>query len=173
VFFSYKRAVQNQNVALVALFESAVARTPAGQNPVLPIGGQQLAPFIHSDEGIKVLALPGRDVPFIRGRINGRQILYHRYSYIHALLIASRGRVAVHPCGSCQNSWRRPPFPQCIVLPGYWGGCCANCKWPDHAEWCSLHEERRGVRGLVNSDQWLDNVWGSSRLASCAWGFSR
>ncbi|THC87379.1 hypothetical protein EYZ11_013175 [Aspergillus tanneri] len=61
-------------------------------DPVLPIGGQQLAPWVHSLPGQAVLARLGQDVRFVRGCISGYQILSHRPSYINALLIQSRGR---------------------------------------------------------------------------------
>ena len=27
-------------------------------------------------------------------------------------------------------------FPECIRIVGIQGGCCSNCKWPDHAASC-------------------------------------
>ena len=28
------------------------------------------------------------------------------------------------------------PFPECRRVQGHFGGCCGNCKWPDHAARC-------------------------------------
>nr|RBQ91350.1 hypothetical protein FVER53263_13153 [Fusarium verticillioides] len=45
------------------------------------------------------------------------------------------------------------PFPYCIRLPGHFGGCCGNCKWPDHAAKCHGQEEAGagdGSRGEPN-----------------------
>jgi hypothetical protein len=110
-------------------------------DPLLPIGGQQLRPFCHNELQLAVLALPGRDVPIVRGSMTGRQINSHRQSYINALLIASRGRPTMSPCGgSCQSSRGGRPFRMCIRLPGHFGGSCANCKWRDWASHCSVRD---------------------------------
>ena len=76
----------NANNALV-LWQAAVAAAAPNAHPVLPVGGQQLGAWVHSAQGLAVLALPGRDVPFVRGAITGQQVLTHRPSYINAILI--------------------------------------------------------------------------------------
>ena len=70
--------------AAVALAALALA---AQQQPLLLVGGQQLAPYAHSPQSRAVLALPGVDVAFILGRISPRQLGSHRPSYINAVLI--------------------------------------------------------------------------------------
>jgi hypothetical protein len=110
-------------------------------NPLLPVGGQQLRPFCHNALQLAVLALPGRDVEIVRGSMTGHQINTHRPSYINALLIASRGRPTMSPCGgSCQSSHGGRPFPRCIRLPGHFDGSCASCKWRDWASTCSVRD---------------------------------
>jgi len=69
-----------------------------------------------------------------------------RDSYVNAWLIQSRGARASVPCTKCQqqmdldpDSYAKP-FPYCIRLPGHFGGCCGNCKWPDAAIRCSVRD---------------------------------
>jgi hypothetical protein len=126
----------------LVLYNAAVAHAPAGQNPVLVIGGQQMAALIHSPQGRAVLALPGQDVVFVPGAITPKQVGSHRPSYINAILIQSRGNMVLGPCTACQGL--RPglrPFPECRRLPGHFGGCCGNCKWRDHAFKCSVRDD--------------------------------
>lgn len=106
------------------------------------LGGQQLRPFVHNGLQRAVLALPGRDVLVVRGAITLAQVQSHRQSYINALLIQSRGALATPPCRECSTradmagDGRTRPFPECRRLAGHFGGCCANCKWRDHAARC-------------------------------------
>lgn len=129
-------------ITLEGLFRRLYEATPQGQNPVLPIQGQAyLAPYVHSDAGLRELAQHGQPVPFIRGRISARQIQYHRPSYINALLIQSRGVRLARPCTHCRGGQGlRRPFPECRHIPGEWEGACANCKWPDRANQCSVRD---------------------------------
>ncbi|KAK7985904.1 hypothetical protein PG988_003526 [Apiospora saccharicola] len=109
---------------------------------ILPVGGQQLAQFCHNNLQHAVLALPGFNVLVVRGFITQAQITSARPSYINGLLIASRGRLEDPPCAKCArqmtlNGGYSTPFPRCVRLPGHFGGCCANCKWVDHASKCT------------------------------------
>lgn len=84
-----------------------------------------------------LLALPGRDVPYVPGAITMAQISSNRPSYINAVLIQRAGWV--HPQGDCLNCQRRGtlrPFTECRRTPGHFGGCCGNCKWRDQARQC-------------------------------------
>nr|KMM72624.1 hypothetical protein CPAG_08918 [Coccidioides posadasii RMSCC 3488] len=65
---------------------------------ILFVAGQQLSPFAHSPQARAVLALPGQDVPFVRGSMNEYQVLSHQPSYINAILIQSHGRPKVFVC---------------------------------------------------------------------------
>jgi hypothetical protein len=65
----------------LVLYNAAVANASAGQNPVLVVGGQQMAAWVHSPQGRAVLALPGRDVVFVRGAITPNQVASHRPSH--------------------------------------------------------------------------------------------
>ena len=124
------------------LYNAALALAPAGQDPVLVVGGQQMAGFIHSPQGRAVLALPGQDVTFVRGSITPAQVGSHRPSYINAILIQSRGQLVAGMCSACRAT--RPglrPFPECRRLPGHFGGCCGNCKWRDHAARCTTRDD--------------------------------
>ncbi|KAL8686414.1 MAG: hypothetical protein Q9218_007121 [Villophora microphyllina] len=127
------------NNALV-LYNAALVAAPPLANPVLPVAGQQLGPWVHSPQGIAVLALPGRDVPFVRGAITGQQVLTHRPSYINAILIQSRGHQLHTACDACRGGAGLRPFPECRRTPGHFGGCCGNCKWRDHCARCSVRE---------------------------------
>lgn len=121
---------------------AAAAAAGANQNPVLIVGQQQLAFWVHSPQARAVLALMGRDVEFVRGSITPIQVGSHRPSYINAILIQSRGRALENPCSACRSA--RPglrPFPSCRRVQGHFGGACANCKWRDHAARCSVRDE--------------------------------
>ncbi|KAI8716040.1 hypothetical protein NCS52_00896600 [Fusarium sp. LHS14.1] len=114
------------------------------------ISGQQLAPYAKNALQRAVLALPGRPVTFLRDRIQLEQVTSMRDSYVNAFLIQSRG-VRIEPCFSCLHKMSRDPssyaspFPHCIRLPGHFGGCCGNCKWPDRAAGCSKRDEVENV----------------------------
>jgi hypothetical protein len=99
------------------------------------VGGQQLAVLCHNSLQQTVLALPGRDVVFVRGRITPQQLVTHRPSYVNALLIQSRGVVRARPCTECSRRGLSP-FPECRQVAGHFGGACGNCKWRDHAARC-------------------------------------
>ena len=136
---SYDRAL--------VLYNAALAGAPAGQNPVLSVGQQQMRGFVHAPGQIAILALPGVDVEFVRGAITTAQIVSHRPSYINAILIQSRGQPANPGCLQCRNPRiGLRPFPECRAAPGHFGGACANCKWRDHGAACSL------VRGDPGDD---------------------
>lgn len=127
----------------------------SSQRGVLRIGGQQLAPFVHTRRPAALLALPGQDVPYTPGAMTGGQVLQHRVSYITALLIQSRGQVELNPCTGCQR--RMLPFSECRRVPGHFGGCCGNCKWPDHGARCSFFDRndrtvRAGTIELLDDD---------------------
>lgn len=140
-------------MALV-LYERAVAGASNEYgHPVLPIGGQQLAPWVHSPQSQAVLALPGQDVPFVRGAISGNQIMTHRPSYINALLIQSRGRREEQACSACRDGPRLRPFPECARVPGHFGGAYGNCKWRDHTARCSVRDQKGGTGGSHTGSQ--------------------
>jgi hypothetical protein len=130
---------------------AALAAATASGHPVLVVGGQQLAFLVTTPRGRAVLALPGVDVPFVRGAIQLYQLRSVRPSYIHGILIQSRGQPVAAPCAACQAS--RPglrPFPECRRLPGHFGGCCGNCKWRDHAARCTVRDNNDG-RPLIDN----------------------
>lgn len=77
---------------------------------------------------------PQKDVLIAKGRVTLQQVNTGRPSYINALLIQSRG---IEVPGGCTNS-RSGVFASCVRLPGYFGGCCGNCKWKDHGARCSV-----------------------------------
>ena len=88
-----------------------------------------------------ILALPGRDVPYVAGRIQPHQVTSLRPSYINAILIQRAGHT--HPQGDCLNCQRRglTPFTECRRTQGHFGGCCGNCKWREHAQQCPWPRE--------------------------------
>ena len=100
-----------------------------------------------------VLALPGQDVAFVRGRITGAQVLSQRPGYINAILIQSRGASCTgdDSCFQCRTNPGRGPFLECRSINGHFGGCCGNCKWRDHAACCTL------TFVLVDNDDSLDS----------------
>ncbi|EDN08837.1 predicted protein [Histoplasma mississippiense (nom. inval.)] len=127
---------------------------PQSPHRILFVADQQLSPFTHSPQSRAVLALPGQDVPFVRGSMTELQVRSHRPSYINAILIQSRGRTEPHACLACRSA--HPglrPFPECRRLPGHFGGACGNCKWRDHAIRCSVRDgEGVEVIEIVDDD---------------------
>jgi hypothetical protein len=115
---------------------AALAVANANAHPMLIIGGQQLGPLCHNALQQTVLAMPGRDVAFVQGRITPQQLMTHRPSYVNALLIQSRGVVRAVPCAECSRRGLTP-FPDCASVQGHFGGSCGNCKWRDHAARCN------------------------------------
>ncbi|KAI8957881.1 hypothetical protein F5Y11DRAFT_338005 [Daldinia sp. FL1419] len=126
--------------------DELIVRQGAGPLILLPIGGQEMAPYCFNKVQRAILALPGWSVIVVRGSISPGQVITSRPSYVNALLIASRGVAAPRPCRACQEqSVRYPdsysrPFPVCIKLRGYFGGCCAGCKFRDHAIRCDIQD---------------------------------
>ena len=121
------------------LYDAAVAVAAVQQNPVLIVGQQQLASFVHSPQGRAILALPGQNVEFVRDSITPAQIGSHRPSYLNGVLIQSRGTTLEQPCLACHSVFPGlRPFPKCRRVAGHFGGACANCKWRDHASRCSV-----------------------------------
>ena len=127
-----RRALVLYNAVAAA---AALAAPNAGQHPILRIGGQELASLCHNNLQQTVLAMPGRDVAFVRGRITPQQVATQRPSYVNALLIQSRGVVQARPCSECSRRGLSP-FPECAMVAGHFGGSCGNCKWRDHAARC-------------------------------------
>jgi hypothetical protein len=121
--------------ALVIWGAANNAAALAAPSPTLAVGLGQLAPFCHSNVQRAVLALPGHDVAFVRGRITGAQVLSQRPGYINAILIQREGasRTGDDSCFQCRTNPGRGPLPECRSINGYFGGCCGNCKWRDHA----------------------------------------
>ncbi|KAF4460147.1 hypothetical protein FALBO_13082 [Fusarium albosuccineum] len=111
------------------------------------VSGQQLAPYTKNARQRAALALPGRAVIFLGNPIRLQQVTGMRDSYVNAFIIQSRGARVENPCSSCFQKQARDtdlyaaPFPHCIRLPGHFGGCCGNCKWPDRAASCSKRDE--------------------------------
>ncbi len=114
---------------------AAIAAAAANQNPVLLVSGQQLSPLCHNQLQQTVLALPGRDVSFVRGAITPQQLGTHRQSYVNAVLIQRAGVLIPRGCSECQRRGLRP-FPKCRRIVGHFGGACGNCKWRDHGARC-------------------------------------
>ncbi|EFW20818.1 conserved hypothetical protein [Coccidioides posadasii str. Silveira] len=122
---------------------------------ILFVAGQQLSPFAHSPQARAVLALPGQDVPFVRGSMNEYQVLSHQPSYINAILIQSHGRPKVQACIACRGGPGLCLFPECCWLPGHFSRACGNCKWCDHASCCSIQDGEDAVEviEIVDSDE--------------------
>lgn len=90
---------------------------------------------IHTSEQIEAFnTYPQKDVLITKGRVTLQQVNTGRPSYINALIIQSRG---IEIPGGCRNS-RSGVFATTVRLPGYFGGCCGNCKFKDHGARCSV-----------------------------------
>jgi hypothetical protein len=75
---------------------------------MLRVGGQQLAPLVHSVPGRALLSIQGSDVEFVRGSITPEQLFSARPSYVNAVSIQSREGDAASPCQDCYRLLR--PF---------------------------------------------------------------
>ena len=136
---------------------------PPGGVGLLPVRSQAaVLPLVHNDLQRRLLLLPGRDVPYVWGRISGHQVLTHRPSYINAVLIQRAGVLV--PGGGCTACRTRPgltPFTDCFRAPGHFGGACGNCKWRDYAARCSVRDTNLpAIQGTGN-----DNAGGSGGQA--------
>ncbi|PYH67138.1 DUF3716 domain-containing protein, partial [Aspergillus vadensis CBS 113365] len=85
-----------------------------------------------------------QSVEFPRGRIHAYQIRTHRPSYINVLLIQSQGSRPPAPCTRCRAG-TGGVFPKCRHLPGAFDRACANCKWPDAGNSCSVRDSAWGA----------------------------
>ena len=80
--------------------------------------------------------MPSRDILAFPNRVTEQKLL--RPSYMNAVLIQSRG-TGTRTCTKCAARPGRGPFPECRQAPGFFGGACGNCKWPDGTQGCSLY----------------------------------
>ena len=127
---------------------------------VLEVATDQLQPWVHSPQSQALLARqPGRDVAFAHGSIVPGHIDSHRQSYVNAILIQSRGVALSRACDQClkrtATGRKRIPaqrFLDCRVVKGYFGGCCASCKWSDAANKCSYVWDDLGRESGYESD---------------------
>jgi Protein of unknown function (DUF3716) len=122
---------------------TALTDADAPANSVFMVSGQQLAPLCHSRMQRAVLALPGRDVLFVRGGITPQQLDTQRLSYVNAILIQRAGILIPAGCNECRRRGFTP-FPECRRVVGQFGGACGNCKWRDHAARCRTIEPDKG-----------------------------
>ena len=132
--------IRRADQALVPFdFANAAIKGP-GPYGILTVGGQQMAGFIYSIPGVRLLSLPGQDVRYVRGAVQFYQLNSCHPSYINAVLIQSRERPENPACTACCTAPGLCPFPQCVRAPGHFGGACGNCKWRDHAARCSVRD---------------------------------
>lgn len=90
---------------------------------------------VHTAESIEAFdTYPQKDILITKGRVTLQQVNTGRPSYVNALIIQSRG---IEVPDGCTNS-RSGVFAKCVRLPGFFGGCCGNCKWKDHGARCSV-----------------------------------
>lgn len=139
--------------AWAAALALADAKNP--EQPTIICGERQLQILIHNNLQWAIFNLPGRHVPFVRGRITEAQVRTARHSYINAILIQSRGVLTAPPCAACLRPNGLRPFPRCVHAPGHFGSCCGNCKWRDHAARCSTAVAARRL-ALGGSDDTSD-----------------
>lgn len=119
------------------------------------VSQQQLRAYIKNELQHNALLLPGHRVMIVLGRVRPDQVINKRDSYVNAFIIQSRGVECAIPCDACARKMMVDgdqfayPFPTCVRLSGHFGGCCGNCKWPDHAARCTNRDGGaiRGVRG--------------------------
>ncbi|KAF5876173.1 uncharacterized protein Bfra_002575 [Botrytis fragariae] len=114
---------------------AACVQAQPNRNSVLPIGGQQLAPYCHNALQLALLAMPGNPVLFVRNSITTAEVESMQAPYINGLLIQSRGILVEDSCGECRRHGLRP-FPDCRRVEGHFDNSCGNCKWRDHGILC-------------------------------------
>jgi hypothetical protein len=125
----------------MVLYNAVQAAQNAGPGPlstylVLQVAGNQLSGLCHNAVQHRLLAMPGRNVSYVPGKIRPEQVLQHRASYINALLIQRAGTLIPGGCNLCCSKRGFSPFTECRHVPGEFGGSCGNCKWPDHSKRC-------------------------------------
>jgi Protein of unknown function (DUF3716) len=135
-----------QQAALAAINEHGI--------PYLRVAGHELAPWVHNDLARAVLSLPSYDVFFAHDTIKPRQINLHRPSYINGILIQSRGILQDPPYGRCVEELK--PFLECRRVPGHFGGCCDNCKWPNAAISCTARNPNEVPIQVIGDDHLLE-----------------
>lgn len=136
----YDPSVQDITGAMVNKFVSPirVARYDEKGRRILIVrltaaGNKALQELCHTNEQKEVWRFPSYEFEVVEGSLKVSQFLTHRPSYVNALLIASRG---IKVPSVCTNN-KKGVFPESVRLPGWWGGCCAGCKWMDGAAKCS------------------------------------
>jgi hypothetical protein len=67
-----------------------------------------------------------------------------------AMVAYQRGSVAPRPCDSCQRGCG--PFKQCIVIPNWTKGACANCRHRDKAARCTFRIELLKISETPNDE---------------------
>ncbi|KAI6570827.1 hypothetical protein MCOR06_011854 [Pyricularia oryzae] len=84
-------------------------------------------------------ALPSRDIEIRVVTGSAKEIrhlfatIIRRESYYRAILIQSRGRIAVRCPSKCGNPNAFPKFRHCVRLPPYHNGACVKCIWQNRA----------------------------------------
>ncbi|KAI9704577.1 MAG: hypothetical protein M1820_005490 [Bogoriella megaspora] len=69
----------------------------------------------------------------------------YRQSYVNGVIIQSRGLVNKTSCEACAKMERKGrcrPFADCRSMAGFWKGACANCKWNENGQRCTLFEKK-------------------------------
>lgn len=71
---------------------------------------------------------------------------------VNAYLAYSRGQLALLPCNECNHAYDRFGsailFPDCVLLPNFWGFACASCIHKGRATDCSFHIYRKEYLSL-------------------------
>ena len=111
------------------IVQQAIVRAGRHRVGILYVDEQQLLGFCHTTTQLAAIALPGRDVSFVLGRIRPRQLVTNRPSYINAVLIQRAGTEVEGGCLLCRS--RRTgmiPFPECRYLPSFFDNAYSNYK---------------------------------------------
>lgn len=132
------------------LYNAAIAAAQTNQNPVLPIGERQLAPYCRNARQLALLAMPGNPVAFVRDCITPAQVRAMLTPHINELLIQSYGILVEDFCGECCRRGLTP-FPDCRRVEGQFGNSCGNCKWRDHGIRCVRSDRPCRISRRCNS----------------------
>lgn len=77
---------------------------------------------------------------------------------VAACLIYERGNEMTRKCGYCVSG-TKGKFKKCVVLKGFFGSICANCKYGDQGTRCDHHEGSQKSRKRRQEGGKLHYIW--------------
>ncbi len=117
---------------------------------VFEVDQQQLALYTYFLQTMVILTLLDDNVLFIQTHITSQQMRTHWLLYINAILIQSWDMLIFNSCINCQKH-SMTLFLKCHYMSKHFSKYCDNCKWCDHAAYCSVHSN--DVLIIISDDE--------------------